>query len=284
MRPTWQVVEDICGPCAAWGPIAVAHAHAGGDGDVGASASGRTARPADRRTPGRAPDCAPGRMTIRTPGRAPDPRSASCSLRGARRTNADWLLEHPPLFGMADGFGAGPLAGTLSRVACREAARLWEAGLGLAGAVEQANEAVRTVQDLAGDHGCGTTLVLAELLDGHAVDLAWVGDSAALLIRPGEDRPHRLTTCERTEGARLCSALGVARPLVRTARAELASGDIVVLTTDGVWEPLGDDLAGILAGDGATSRADLRAAAERACREAAGRGGDNASIVLVAVD
>lgn len=254
MRPTWQVVENACGPCAAWGPIAVASAQPPG--------------PADSRIPGRA---------LRF-------RSASCSLRGARRTNADWPLERPPLFGIADGFGASPLAGTLSRVACHEAARLWEAGRGLPGAIEQANRAVRTVQDLAGDRGCGTTLVLAELLGG-AVDLAWVGDSAALLIRPGENCPRRLTTCERTQDARLCSALGVARPLVRAAHAELAPGDIVALATDGVWEPLGDDLAGILAGDRAASGAlDLRAAAERACREAVGRGGDNASIVLVAVD
>ena len=213
MRATWQVVGDASGePRAAWGPIEVARADGAG------SAQGE----------GRAPGC-----SLRI-------ASGSCSLRGGRRTNADWLVERPPLFAVADGFGTEQLAGALSRVACREAVRLWEAGSDPVGAVERANGAVFAVQDLAGERGCGTTLALVELLGGRGAELAWVGDSAVLLVRPGERGARRLTSCERTEGARLSSALGVGKPLVRGARAELAAGDIVVLATDGAWEPLGD--------------------------------------------
>ena len=64
---------------------------------------------------------------------------------------------------------------------------------------------------------------------------------------------------------------------------KLAAGDIVVLATDGAWEPLGDDLAGILACNGPATEGGLRAAAARICRAAVERGGDNASVVLVAV-
>ena len=256
MRATWQVIGDASGePRAAWGPIEVARADGAG------SAQGE----------GRAPGC-----SLRI-------ASGSCSLRGGRRTNADWLVERPPLFAVADGFGTEQLAGALSRVACREAVRLWEAGSDPVGAVERANGAVLAVQDLAGERGCGTTLALVELLGGRGAELAWVGDSAVLLVRPGERGARRLTSCERTEGARLRSALGVGKPLVRGARAELAAGDIVVLATDGAWEPLGDDLAGILACNGPATEGGLRAAAARICRAAVERGGDNASVVLVAV-
>lgn len=248
MRPEWQVVEGASGePRAAWGPIAVARPN-GGDGR-------RERRP------------------VRV-------ESGSCSLRGNRRSNDDWVVERPPLFVVADGFGTGALAGTASRVACQEAVRLWEGGARPVEAVRRANAAVRTVQDLADEHGFGTTLVLAGLLDGNTVEIAWAGDSAALLVRPAERSALRLTPCERTASSRPLGPLGAEHPLVREACVELAPGDVVALATDGVWEPLGNDLAGILAGSDKTHGTGLRAAAARICREAVGRGGDNASVVL----
>lgn len=251
MRPAWQVVAGTAGePRAAWGPIVMANGN-GGNGAEG-----------KRRIPRETP-----RITV-----------DACSLRGRRRTNADWHVERPPLFCMADGFGADPLAGTLARIACQEAARRWEAGCDLAQAAACANDAVRLVRDLSNAHGCGTTLLLMELADDGTTELAWAGDTAALLVRPGADSPLWLAPCDR-EGGFLSNALGTERPRIHRTHAALAAGDRVVLATDGVWEPLGGDLARIL-GEHAD---DPHAAAARLCRMATERGSDNATAVVVAL-
>jgi Protein phosphatase 2C len=102
-------------------------------------------------------------------------------------------------------------------------------------AVEAANAAV------AGWHGGASTLVLAVVDPDGSVDLARVGDSTAFRLADGvwaEVFDRAAVDDELRHGA--TAALPSPAPIVESARCHLVPGEVLVLVTDGVGDPLRD--------------------------------------------
>jgi len=207
--------------------------------------------------------------------------------------------EHRPrvVLILADGMG-GHAGGRESAEAAVEAAgaRLSEPGppdAVLEAAVHDATAAVSGVRDLIGGDP-GTTLVLAVVEDGEA-RVANVGDSRGYLIRAGsaqqltddhswvgeEVRAGRLTAGagrhhpRRNVITRAVTGDPVAADVFTTA---IRPGDTLLLVSDGIWEPLSDEMiAELLTGAGPLVR-DL----ERLCEAALDAGGrDNVTAVAL---
>jgi PPM family protein phosphatase len=200
---------------------------------------------------------------------------------------------------LADGMG-GHAGGREAAEAAIEAAvhRLVEAGPAqrvLEAAVYEANAAVGGVRDLIGGDP-GTTLVLACVDAGHA-SVANVGDSRAYLIRDG--RPEQLThdhswVGEELRAGRLDAGSArhhprrniITRALMGDAvtadlfEISLNRGDSLLLCSDGVWEPLTDEmLAELVTVDGPLART-----LERLCEAALDAGGrDNVTVVAARI-
>jgi serine/threonine protein phosphatase PrpC len=121
------------------------------------------------------------------------------------------------------------------------------------------DELAKLRQDRIGDdapcqqNDMATTVLTAVLTrlpgSGLRVELAWVGDSEPYLLRRGNWR--RLST-ERAAGnhadedgrglvrPRGTAALPATHPVVRTYILDLMPGDVLVLVSDGIADPLGD--------------------------------------------
>ena len=196
---------------------------------------------------------------------------------------------------LADGMGGHP-GGRESAQAAIEAARarLTEPGAAdpiLTMAMHDANAAVAGVRDLIGGDP-GTTLVLAVLADGHAV-VANIGDSRAYLIR--DRRAIQITSDHSWVGDQVregnldpASARHHPRRNVITRAVmgdpvepdlfpvTLQYGDTLLLCSDGIWEPLSDDMLAELVTDAGPLVRDL----ERLCDAALDAGGrDNVTAV-----
>jgi len=200
---------------------------------------------------------------------------------------------------LADGMG-GHAGGRESAEAAIEAAvhRLAEAGpleRVLESAVHDANAAVAGVRDLIGGDP-GTTLVLACIEDDRAV-IANVGDSRAYVMRGGvlqqlthdhswvgdEVRAGRLDAAAARHHPRrnIITRAVMGDPVEADLfQAPLQRGDVMLLCTDGVWEPLTDAmLVAFLTSDGPLARV-----LERLCEAALDAGGqDNVTAVAARV-
>lgn len=186
----------------------------------------------------------------------------------------------------------------------RNADNEWQRRLSgwLRGAAIEANRAVRQLAvDQPTLKGMGTTLLLGVVLDGW-LGLAWVGDSRAYLLR--SDTLVQLTRDHTWEGDReiegrgddpsvvdspyrglLTSAIGQKAELDLGIRWEpLATGDLLLLSTDGLTRYYdGEALASILAAASA-SRMDPEALADQLVAMANLAGGvDNTSVGLIRV-
>ena len=229
---------------------------------------------------------------------------AGATDRGTVRTeNQDAWDARPRVNGvalaLADGMG-GHAGGRESAEAAIEAAmhRLaedWPPDRALEAAVHDASAAVNGVRDLIGGDP-GTTLVLACIENDHAF-IANVGDSRAYLIR---DRASQQLTNDHSwvgdelRAGRLDGNAARHHPrrnlITRAVMGDevepdifdvpLRPGDSVLLCTDGVWEPLTDDmLADLLTVDGPLART-----LERLCESALDAGGlDNVTAVAARV-
>jgi protein phosphatase len=218
-----------------------------------------------------------------------------------RERNEDCVgaLPERGVFAVADGMGGHVGGDVASRVAIETAL----AFLGsvepldldaLAQAMALANRAVIEAALQQGLFGMGTTLTLAHVR-GEALQIANVGDSRAYLIRAG--RAELLTTDQtmvemmiqqgmlRREQARrhperhvLVQALGTQEQVVPELRQiRSASGDRLLLSTDGLHDQIGDDELLQLVQD-----ADPELCADALVRAANQTGGpDNITVVLI---
>jgi protein phosphatase len=169
---------------------------------------------------------------------------------------------------------------------------------------QAANEQVMSALEKQKAKG-GSTVVCACLV-GNRLAIAHVGDCRLYLIRAGNarllTRDHSLGMAlvmqgemeladlrKRPERSQVTRSLGERRPmpdyLVDTLEQvtgertmELEAGDVLLLCTDGVWEPLSDEeLVSLVTGH----ESNLTAAAERIVSATLARGGgDNATAVL----
>ena len=233
-------------------------------------------------------------------------RSAGVTDTGnVRPTNQDHLLTEGDLVAVADGMGGhrgGEVASRLAVDTMKEAFGDDPTAAGLAEAVRRANTAVweqaQAEPELA---GMGTTIAaVARVREEGSERLAIVnvGDSRAYLFKEG--RLSRLTSDHSLvadlvrsgelteEGARehphrniLTRAVGVGpevEPAV--AVAEPASGDRLLLCSDGLFNELADDeITSVL-----STVAEPESAADRLVRLAKEHGGnDNITVVVVDV-
>lgn len=202
---------------------------------------------------------------------------------GPRSQNDDFagFGRNHEVFAVADGIGGAPRGDVAATVAVNAAIMAFEEGKPLLEALISANTAVMQICEWLGSPETGSTLLLAarSVTERDRIDLVWVGDSTAFLLHDGAlsllTEPDRLP-----DSNALVSAVGyLPEPAPRTAHARIARGDRVLLCTDGVWETLDPArLAELLsAGENAPW------IAETITREAADRGGDNATaLVLIA--
>jgi len=218
-----------------------------------------------------------------------------------RRQNEDAFVCDPPLFAIADGMGgaqAGELASRLAAAAIEEAASAVSDEEDVVGVVRAANALIfeRSLHDPA-VAGMGTTATVA-LVDERTelLTLAHVGDSRAYRYRAGEleqlttdhslvaelVRSGRLTEAEAAvhpHRSVITRALGTeAEVEVDTRTVEVASGDLVVLCSDGLSAMVRDDEIARLIG---ASDRDPHAAAEALVHAANEHGGDDNVTVVV---
>lgn len=218
-----------------------------------------------------------------------------------RSENQDLDLLAPPLFAVADGMGGhrgGATAARMAVDALRDVGGTADPA-DLLTALQHANRDI--VEVATGDpalEGMGTTMTAA-LLEAGVLYLVHVGDSRAYLIRAGQItqltddhsvvaemvRRGALSEADaETHPARhvITRALGAdAEVQVDARRVELATGDVVLLCTDGLSGPVGDpDILTAVESFGTLEEA-ARGLVERA--NAAG-GPDNVTVVLARVE
>ncbi len=166
-----------------------------------------------------------------------------------------------------------------------------DAAASLRRAVDAATQAVAKVRDAIGG-GPGTTLVLAIISDTHAV-VANVGDSRAYLITAAGATP--ITEDHSWAAAQVRAGVMDAEEARHHAKRNLieravmgdpvevdifdidaAPGDLLLLCSDGLWEPLSDQVLGAVI----SAPDPLGVALTRACDAALAAGGtDNVTLV-----
>ncbi|HEV7678878.1 MAG TPA: protein phosphatase 2C domain-containing protein [Candidatus Dormibacteraeota bacterium] len=232
---------------------------------------------------------------------------AALSDRGPNRSaNEDaWaILPLDPRPGcallLADGMGGHADGAIAAYLAVHGAGNVLRAGaephLSLPDALAEANEAISRHRASRGGLVAGTTLVAAVVGGGRA-SIANVGDSRAYLRRG--DTTAQLTfdhswVAEQVRAGQLGAAAVAGHPhrslLTRALTgdpvevdlftAEIASGDTLLLCTDGLWDALGDAEIGAVLGGGGP----LDGVAAGLCDAALAAGAsDNLSVVLCRV-
>jgi serine/threonine protein phosphatase PrpC len=209
------------------------------------------------------------------------------------------------LLALADGMGGHPdgrLAATLAVEASAEAALHAcatgtppDGALRLAMAAADAAVAAHRVPDERG-RTLGTTLVLA-LVRGDAATVASAGDSRAYHLRDGvalQVTADHSWVAEAVRDGRLHPAEAASHPrrhvVTRAIMGvsvtpdifvlSLQAGDHLLLCSDGLWEPLGDERIAALVREHAA--APVEAAARSLCQAALDAGSrDNASAALL---
>jgi len=223
-----------------------------------------------------------------------------------RERNEDSHHQGRTLFAVADGLGGHSAGEVASATAVRVLARLdgthpasvEAAREELVAAFEEANRVVHDDAELdPAQTGMATTLTAA-LLAGEQLVIAHVGDSRAYLLRAGE--PLRQLTSDQTVVAEMVrqgrltrdqaashpyrSVLTTAIGLERELEVELPpplplrSGDQVLLCSDGLTEPVGEDAIAELLATSVDGDDACQALVDAA--NAAG-GPDNVTVVLV---
>ena len=209
---------------------------------------------------------------------------------------------------LADGMGGHADGGAAAYLAVHGAANVLRAAAEphrmLADAVGEANEAVARHRAGRGGGMTGTTLVAAVVAGGRA-SVVNIGDSRAYLLRGGDlvqVTVDHSWVAEQVRAGQLAPAAVATHPhrslLTRALTgdavevdvftAELAVGDLLLLCTDGLWEPLGDARLGELLSPGGAASGrqlpSLDAVAVAACDAALAAGGtDNVSALLCRV-
>lgn len=216
-----------------------------------------------------------------------------------RSGNEDAFLVAPPLFAVADGLGghqAGEIASSIAIDTLLETAPRAVDAKALGRAVRQANAAVIEAAEAGrGRSGMGTTLTAA-MVEGTRIAVAHVGDSRAYLLHYGQleqlsqdhsmvadlVRQGQLTAEEsRVHPNRsvITRALGSdPNMLADTLEVEAASGDRLLLATDGLTSMLSDSEIARVLGSEHSARQAVDVLIERAL--AAG-GHDNVTAVVV---
>ena len=182
---------------------------------------------------------------------------------------------------LADGMGGLPGGAEAAAAAIAEAVAVLSAGDGtessVAAAVHGANAAVGALRDGMGGRP-GTTLTLVTVRERHAV-IGHAGDSRAYLVRDGaasvltsdnswvgeQVRSGALPPgSERRHPRRNIITMAVMGEPIQPelVHLDLNAGDVVLLCSDGFWEPLEDDqIAGLLDTPGPWTAVVERAAA-----------------------
>ena len=183
------------------------------------------------------------------------------------------------VFAISDGIGGSPNGALYSKVATNVVVDAYEGGSALDEAFSEAADAVERLGAWLNETG-GTTLLAAKIDNGTAT-VAWVGDSEMSLLREG--RLMRLTKhdrCPATE--RLSQALGGGRRFqTHMASVPLQAGDVLVLSTDGVWSELSEHEMKEYLQDARKSPA--KAAGHLVTRRRQGRRKDDATAIVVAL-
>lgn len=223
-------------------------------------------------------------LAIQTPARTPEPAVGPgllygwSSERGARRRNEDYCGASGDslLFAISDGIGGGPHGDVMSRISVKRAIEAYGESGDLEDAFFQANELASKVSHLLGE-GDGATLLLAAYDRGTArLDLLSAGDTLAYRLRAGE--LSLLSYNEgRFRGNALEKAVGWGEVDPDRISSDVLPGDLIVLCTDGVWEPLGEKRLAELLDEAPTAPW----AAARLCEEAAKAGTDNATAICI---
>lgn len=178
-----------------------------------------------------------------------------------RSGNEDAFLVAPPLFAVADGLGghqAGEIASSIAIDTLLDTAPRSADAKALGRAVRQANAAVIAAAEAGrGRSGMGTTLTAA-MVDGTRIAVAHVGDSRAYLLHYGKleqisqdhsmvadlVRQGQLTAEESRHHPNrsvITRALGSdPNMLADTFEVEAASGDRLLLATDGLTSMVAD--------------------------------------------
>lgn len=200
---------------------------------------------------------------------------------------------------VADGMGGMPGGGEAARAAAEAAARALAAGGGTDGdvdvALHEANRAVGAVRDAIGGRP-GTTLTLAAVRRGAAV-IGHAGDSRAYVVRDGtatlltndhswvgeQVRAGALPAgSERRHARRNVITMAVMGEPIEPMHATvgLSAGEVLVLCSDGFWEPLEDEQIAVLL----ETAGPLTAVVERAAEAALDAGAtDNVTVLAVRV-
>jgi PPM family protein phosphatase len=229
--------------------------------------------------------------------------AAATHIGPVRKENQDAYAATPLRGGdgvavvVADGMGGlpgGREAAAAATTAAVDVLAEGEATLGtVLDAVHAANRAVDAVRSEIGGQP-GTTLTLAAVR-GHIVWIGHAGDSRAYLVRGGTatvlTRDHSWVGdqvragaleagSERHHARRNIITMAVMGDDIepQALSLELSRGDIVMLCSDGFWEPLTDDqIAELLATPG-----PLTAVVERAAQAALDAGAaDNVSLIAL---
>jgi PPM family protein phosphatase len=229
--------------------------------------------------------------------------AAATHIGPVRQENQD-VFAATPLLGdegvallLADGMGGLPGGGEAASAAVAAAVGVLAAGRAepetVRAAVAAANSAVAALRNEIGGQP-GTTLTIAAVRGEHAV-IGHAGDSRAYLVRAGD--AGVLTSDHSWVGEQVRSGAlppGSERRHPRrnmitrsvmgddldpeTLAIELSSGDVLMLCSDGFWEPLADeDIASLLGTPG-----PLTAVLERAVGVALDAGGtDNVTLIAL---
>ena len=168
----------------------------------------------------------------------------------------------------------------------------------LADAVGEANDAIARHRASRGGAVTGTTLVAAVVVGGRA-SIANVGDSRAYLLRDGvlaQVSVDHSWVAEQVRAGHLTPAAAAVHPhrslLTRALTGDpvevdvftvdVQGGDLLLLCSDGLWEPLGD--AGLAQAVAAVAGVSLDALASAACDAALAAGAtDNITAVVCRV-
>jgi protein phosphatase len=222
---------------------------------------------------------------------------------GGRAVNQDRGFAAGGLAVVADGVGGGPAGEVAAAIAVEVAADGLRQPATCATIVEVFRAADEAVRKNAAENwdrtGMATTLTVAAVShDGHAL-VAHVGDSPALLV--GADgvvlltEPHTLTAGLLAQGL-ITADEAATHPrrnmLVRAVgdgqsqppdlhELDLASGDAILVASDGLLDALGTDLVHAIVGNGGDAAVAARALVDAAVLAGAR---DNVTAAVVRVD
>jgi protein phosphatase len=178
-----------------------------------------------------------------------------------RNRNEDSFLLDPAasLFAVADGMGGHVAGDVASQTAIAALAAAFAETHSLMAAVQSANRAViERARSEAERAGMGTTLTAVHIVGATAL-IAHVGDSRLYLLRAGElaqlTRDHtvaetmiergqltRLAAMQHPANSMLTRSIGSRADLaVDEGRGDLASGDVLLLCSDGLTSMVTDD-------------------------------------------